>query len=69
MELFFHSDNVFFKSTTAFLLDSLLPDGIDVLVQSQDQVVTAVLITITSMPKVRCGGGSQGCSLSLGRVG
>ena len=53
MELFFHSDNVFLKSTTAFLLDSLLPDGIDVLVQSQDQVVTAVLITITSMPKVR----------------
>lgn len=53
MELFFHSGNVLVKNLAAFLLAVLLPDGIQVFVQSQDHALTAILSTITSMPKVR----------------
>ncbi|XP_028395841.1 serine/threonine-protein kinase 36-like [Dendronephthya gigantea] len=52
IELFLNSGNVLFKITTSFLFQTLFPECLDVFNQSQDDILTAILVTITSMPKV-----------------
>jgi hypothetical protein len=53
IELFLNSDDILFKITTSFLCRSLFPEHRDAFNQSQDDVLTAMLSTITSMPKVQ----------------
>jgi hypothetical protein len=53
IELFLHSNNILFKITTSFLFQTLFPECRDVFSQSQDDILTAILSTITSMPRVK----------------
>ncbi|CAB4017334.1 serine threonine- kinase 36-like, partial [Paramuricea clavata] len=52
IELFLHSNNILFKITTSFLFQTLFPECRDVFSQSQDDILTAILSTITSMPRI-----------------
>ena len=53
IELFLNSDNILFKITTSYLFPTFFQECSDVFNESQDDILTSILTTITNLPRVR----------------